>query len=185
LKALDTQWVAFLDSDDAWLRNKLETQLDIAKKFNSKALCTNAVLSNPSDSPAYFAGNKNLKLSIGDLLRDNRVITSSTFLDRELLISVGGVATSFLARGAEDYATWLRVATLTQWFYVAEPLTIYFNESTDSFRSTTGFPQNYVRYFGLLDFQSWLESKTLSHTWPVRLYLKGLSIAIKLSQKKK
>ena len=185
LKALDTQWVTFLDSDDAWLRNKLETQLEYAKNLNLKALCSNAELSNPSDSPTYFTDNKNLKLTMGDLLRDNRVITSSTFLDRELLLSVGGVATSFLARGAEDYATWLRVATLTRWFYIAEPLTIYFNESTDSFRSTTGFPQNYVRYFGLLDFQSWLESKTRSRIWPVRLYLKGLSIVIELSQKKK
>jgi hypothetical protein len=119
------------------------------------------------------------------LLADNRVITSSVFVDRELLLSVDGIATSFSSRGAEDYATWLRIATLTKWFYIGKPISIYYNNSPDSFRATGGFPQNYVRYFGLLDFQSWLESKGHSRTWLVRLYLKGFSIIMNISMKLK
>lgn len=185
LNALNTKWVAFLDSDDAWVSNKLETQLDFAEKYEAKALCGNAALGGEEKKNNYFAGNKNSKFSLNNLLADNRVITSSVFVDRELLLSVDGIATSFSSRGAEDYATWLRIATLTKWFYIGKPISIYYNKSPDSFRTTGGFSQNYVRYFGLLDFQSWLESKGHSRTWLVRLYLKGLSIIINISMKLK
>ena len=185
LNALNTKWVAFLDSDDAWISNKLETQLDFAEKYKAKALCGNAALGGNEKRDNYFVGTKNSKFSLNNLLADNRVITSSVFVDRELLLSVDGIATSFSSRGAEDYATWLRIATLTKWFYIGKPISIYYNDSPDSFRTTGGFSQNYVRYFGLLDFQSWLESKGNSRTWLVRLYLKGLSIIMNISMKLK
>ena len=185
VSALDTQWVAFLDSDDQWIKNKLEVQLEYAKKLDLKAVCCNAELTNKTGNSAYFKSSKSFNLTLRKLLEDNRIITSSVLVDRKLLLSVGGVATSLSVRGAEDYATWLRVATLSNWFYIDQPLTIYFNNSSDSFRATSGFPQNYVRHFGLLDFQSWLEARKLSHSWIIRLYLRGLSHAINFAMKAK
>ena len=34
------EWLAFLDSDDAWLPDKLEKQLNLAKKMGCRAVCS-------------------------------------------------------------------------------------------------------------------------------------------------
>jgi teichuronic acid biosynthesis glycosyltransferase TuaG len=158
LFASDTEWVAFLDADDYWQPAKLSRQLDFAKKHNLDLVFTNATeVSLPGgDTKAYFPESK-LKnpVELSNLLKENLIVNSSVIVKREVLISVGGVAHSRFVHGAEDYATWLRVASVGRIGVINEQLVVY-EKTTNSFsRQKKRMPQ--VR--GLVDFLIW----TFSH----------------------
>jgi hypothetical protein len=98
------------------------------------------------------------------------------------LNEVQGIACSYYVRGVEDYATWLRVASKTNWFYIGEPLVVYESNSKDSLRISNIFENRYNYISAILDFQSWSESKNQAKSLFVRLYLKGLAIFVLLGQ---
>ena len=179
---LTTKWVAFLDSDDLWLPDKLEKQLAEAQKNRARAICSNAYLDSQSDEIEFFSRKKNATFNLKSLLKKNLIINSSVLIDRVLLNEIQGVACSYYVRGVEDYATWLRVASKTNWFYIGEPLVVYESNSKDSLRISNTFESNYNYISAILDFQSWSESRNRAKSLFVRLYLKGLAIFVLLDQ---
>jgi teichuronic acid biosynthesis glycosyltransferase TuaG len=129
------EWLAFLDSDDEWLPNKLEKELALAKKLNCLAVCCNAkcyipgkgirdnLLSWNSESLTYY-----------DLLKSNQVVCSSSLIHRSLLKTIIGFPEESGLKALEDYALWLRIATQTIWGYIDEPLVIYREDAANSAR---------------------------------------------------
>jgi glycosyltransferase involved in cell wall biosynthesis len=180
---LSTKWVAFLDSDDVWVPEKLETQINGMEASKADASCTNAYVNYIDSDALYLPKFKSKWLNTKLLLNDNRVINSSVVVDRILLERVGNVASSYSSRGAEDFATWLRISTITDWLYLSEPLVVYTADSPDSLRKSNEFSQNYLHVSGILDFQSWLESRGESRGKLIRLYLKFLSPLVQKSRK--
>ena len=154
----NAEWVAFLDADDYWKPNKLSRQLDLAKHHKLDMVFTNATeVSVPSgNTKAYFpVGVLNNPIHLFDLLKKNLVVNSSVLVKREALLSVGGVACSKFVHGAEDYATWLRIAAVGKIGVLDEELVVY-EKSSDSFsRKERRYPQ--VR--GLVDFLFWTSSQ--------------------------
>jgi teichuronic acid biosynthesis glycosyltransferase TuaG len=179
---LSSKWVAFLDSDDLWLPDKLEKQLAVAQKHKVMAICSNAYLDSNSKNVEFFNVKKSATFNLKSLLKKNLIINSSVLLDRSLLSEVQGVACSYSVRGVEDYATWLRIASRTNWFYIAEPLVVYESNSKDSLRLSNIFENRYNQINAILDFQSWSESKNRAKNFFVRIYLKGLAIFVLLDQ---
>jgi glycosyltransferase involved in cell wall biosynthesis len=180
---LSTKWVAFLDSDDVWIPEKLETQINEMEASKADASCTNAYVNFINSDSLYLPKLKSRWLNTNLLLKDNKVINSSAVVDRILLERVGNVASSYSSRGAEDFATWLRISTFTDWLYLPEPLVVYTADSPDSLRKSNEFSQNYLHVSGILDFQSWLESRGESRGKLIRLYLKFLSPLVQKSRK--
>jgi chromosome segregation ATPase len=87
------------------------------------------------------------------------VINSSAVVDRILLERVGNVASSYSSRGAEDFATWLRISTFTDWLYLPEPLVVYTADSPDSLRKSNEFSQkNMVQRMQISDLTTKLSS---------------------------
>ena len=183
ISGLSTKWVAFLDSDDEWMPKKLEIQLEQMLQSNAKASCSNSYINNVSSEKLYLPPLKASWLKTRDLLKENLVINSTVLIDRLVLERVGKVASSYSTRGAEDFATWLRVSTLTDWLYIDEPLIVYANDSPDSLRKSNEFAQNYLHISGLLDFQSWLESRGEARGKWIRLYLRLLGPMIERFRK--
>lgn len=183
ISKLSTKWVAFLDSDDVWLPEKLEVQINEMTASNSAASCTNAYVNFINSESLYLPKLKTKWLQTKMLLRGNLVINSSVVVERLLLESVGNVASSYSSRGAEDFATWLRISTFTDWLYLPEPLVVYADDSPDSLRKSNEFSQNYLHISGILDFQSWLESRGESRGKFIRLYLKLLSPLVQKCRK--
>ena len=179
---LTSKWVAFLDSDDLWLPDKLEKQLELAKKHKTRAICSNAFLDSQSKNIEFFNRMKSTTFNLKSLLKKNLIINSSVLVDRSLLSEVQGVACSYSVRGVEDYATWLRIASRTNWFYTSEPLVVYQSNSKDSLRITNNFENRYNQISAILDFQSWSESKNQAKGFFVRLYIKVLAIFVLLDQ---
>ncbi len=132
-------WIAFLDSDDWWEKNKLEKQFQLIKKLQVKAVCSNAYIVNPhSDKKErlYFSKTdvKNV-FGFNELLTTNYVICSSFLVEKRLVIECGMFPEEPTLKAIEDYALWLRISTKTKIGYSKTPLVHYFNNPDNSIRT--------------------------------------------------
>ena len=115
------EFVAFLDSDDAWLPEKLERQLDA---WREGVLYSDAYLVAPDGTTDGRIGD-HVELARGQvfdrLLMWNVVATTTVLLSRELLEAAGPFDAAL--EPCEDYDLWLRLAGAGVPFdYVDEPL---------------------------------------------------------------
>lgn len=97
------QYVAFLDSDDAWKKDKIERQLSLMKKKKSPFSYTAIEI---MDCKSHTIKGKRNIAEICDykyLLHNTIIATSSVVVDRSAL----GDFRMSLRRGGQDYATWL------------------------------------------------------------------------------
>ena len=104
------EWLAFLDSDDLWLPEKLSRQVDYLKNHPALVICQtgetwirNGVRVNPPEACRKLAGD----IFLPSLLRC-LVSPSAVMLSRGLFEDMGGFDEALPA--AEDYDLWLRIA---------------------------------------------------------------------------
>ena len=145
------EWIAFLDDDDLWLKDKLEIQLDHLKGTDLKMSSTDALIGN---------GIYNEKLKYKSLLNDyyykkikkavfrnyfinrfkkliypetftkdfittvNPIITSTVLLDKDLINQLNGFRN---LPYAADYDLWKGVLQFTDCQYIDKPLIYYDN----------------------------------------------------------
>lgn len=155
LGRLETSHVAFLDSDDLWIRNKLEIQERLALR-GSRAIGSGYILRDKLTGENAAARSASRRVTLRGLLADNVICNSSVLLEVQLLHEIGGLPISYGVRGIEDYAAWLRIATLTDWTFILDPLVIYNDDPLNSMRGTNHFsiPENVL---ALWDFVAWLQ----------------------------
>lgn len=155
------EWIAFLDSDDVWLPEKLEVQLAVVQKTGASAVCTNAFRDTGGGEVdgALISWSRD-KLSFSDLVRDNKVVCSSMLVRRSLLDETSGFPERSALRIGEDFSLWLRVARLAPIAYIDEPLILYKDEPTTSVRAQgPSVATQHRRAF--LDFLFWRAEKQL------------------------
>lgn len=97
------RYIAFCDSDDVWLPNKLETQLAIMRDNNVAISHTSAVV---IDGDGRFLRNRAMpeRVDARKMAKRNFIINSSAVVDRTL---VGVVNQQDVKH--EDYDMWLRL----------------------------------------------------------------------------
>lgn len=136
IRAATGEWLAFLDSDDEWDQNKLQLQLTYAKKYGTRAVCSNAYRFVPENGivGCYLECQKDI-LTFEDLSNGNYVICSSAMIHRSLLPIVYGFPEEIDLKALEDYALWLRVATQTGFAFVNQPLATYRDTPNTSIRA--------------------------------------------------
>jgi glycosyltransferase involved in cell wall biosynthesis len=128
-------WLAFLDSDDAWLPEKLTTQLALVRTLRCLASCTNATRLVPGLGMAgTLVAFEQPRLTFERLLRSNLVVCSSAMFHRSLLRHVGGFPEQPSVVAAEDYALWLKIATRTDFAFVSTPQVVYTDSPAASIR---------------------------------------------------
>ena len=116
------QYLAFLDADDIWYPDKLETQLKLmtAQKLAFTYSSYNCIDENgqPLNKTVKAAGN----LSYEAFLHNTIIGCSTVMVDRMLVSEV--VVPNF--RTSEDTATWLDILKQGHWAYaIDEPLVGY------------------------------------------------------------
>tara|TARA_Y100000389_G_C17451536_1_gene515167 strand:+ start:1018 stop:1752 length:735 start_codon:yes stop_codon:yes gene_type:complete len=146
------EWLAFLDDDDYWLKDKIEKQLDVLNTNNSLMCSTDAYIGEgfydeSIDYPSflneyYYEDNKKYlyrnyfiskykKLTYPKYFDSNYIttfnpiITSSVVVKKELVKKLGGFRN--LPENA-DYDLWRAVLQFTKCFLINNPLVYYDNK---------------------------------------------------------
>lgn len=99
------QYVAFLDSDDIWLPEKTELQINLMSDMNSPF--SYAAIEMVDEEGKTVKGKRNIseRCDYKYLLHNTIIATSSVIIDRNFY----GDFRMPLRRGGQDYATWLKL----------------------------------------------------------------------------
>lgn len=120
------RYVAFLDADDIWLPHKLERQLGELKNNPGFRACYSTFrVVDANLRPLEINRVERQGSTLEDLLTAGNVVgTPSTVLcERALLLSIAGFDPD-LSYGA-DWDLWIRLAVLTEFLWIDEPLINY------------------------------------------------------------
>jgi glycosyltransferase involved in cell wall biosynthesis len=158
--------VAFLDSDDTWLPNKIERQVSLFEKAGESVPCClcNAIIRDSSGRETLSFDLSPLKTSIcnGIWLNPAQVLatrcvlfTQAIAVRRDALLRVGLFDESLLLM--EDYEMALKLSFQGPWVYTKEPLVIY----NQSFEGLSGRARTARKYY--LDSLARLYENTLNN----------------------
>ena len=131
INATDSEWVAFLDSDDIWHKEKLEKQISTASErpdhflhFTDEIWIRNGLRINPKMRHQKREGwifQPSLELCM--------MAPSTVMLKRELLEKCGLFDENLQV--CEDYDLWLRITREHKILFIDEPLIIKYGGHSD------------------------------------------------------
>ncbi len=110
-------FLAFLDADDEWHKDKLKIQHEKLLELNSRFLSVNFIYDN------FESLDKKYKISKYDFksfLFSNKTSTPCTVVSKDLFNQVGGFPES--QRYSEDYNLWLKISYIESLYKIQLPL---------------------------------------------------------------
>lgn len=144
------EWISFLDSDDEWLSDKLETQINVLKHnpqyefiHSEEIWIRNNVRVNPKQ--------KHLKSNVDIFLRSLQfclISPSTVMLSRNLFLAHKGFKEDFIV--CEDYDLWLRILAHNEIAFISAPLIKKYGGHSDQL-STKFVAMDYWRIKSLMD----------------------------------
>ncbi|CAM2860556.1 glycosyltransferase family 2 protein [Campylobacter hyointestinalis] len=120
------QWVAFLDSDDYWYGNKLESVFNIIKKHQDIIAVSHyedKMIDGKHNSILYHGDdldNNNMYYQL--LFKGNNLSTSAMVVRKDKLIEVGCFDERMDYFAVEDYDLWMRLSKLGKFYFIKEIL---------------------------------------------------------------
>lgn len=106
IEASQGQYIAFLDSDDFWDKQKLEKQIEFMKKINCGFSFTSCHVIDSSNQKIKADRIVPKKVSYRELLKGNVIPCLTVMLDKEYVETRDMLMPPI---HHEDYATWLRI----------------------------------------------------------------------------
>jgi len=138
-------WLAFLDSDDEWLPEKLERQMKMLAKHREMKICHSGELWLRNGRP--LAQKKKHRKPSGwvfqKCLELCAISPSSALIHREIFDTVGLFDESLPA--CEDYDLWLRISVRYPVYCVEEPLTVKHGGHSDQLSNQWGLDRYRIR----------------------------------------
>ncbi len=173
-----SDWIAFLDSDDEWLPNKIEEQIALVLKTQCKAVCSNAFRIIANLNKTNYLTFNNSTISFEDLLSTNYVICSSMMLHRSVFDTLKGFPEGIEFKAIEDYCLWLKVAMLSPIAYVNNPLVNYLDDPHQSIRANDK-SVNLQRKIIFQELISWLNKTSIENKV---FYIRKVKFELKSSE---
>jgi glycosyltransferase involved in cell wall biosynthesis len=140
--------VAFLDADDIWHPNKLESQYAILARADDIGVVASDWVRRPEEWPSLPTEWRAEPLSYQEILVLNRFQTSTVLARTALVRAVGGFDPKL--DGAEDWDLWVRLAARSRVVKIPWPLVVYRDVPTGYSKDVW---RVYVTMQGLLDKQ--------------------------------
>ncbi len=121
LKQAKGDWIAILDSDDAWMPVKLEKQIALQKRLNAELVFTGVKYLKADGTPLGWELEVPDEIGYKKLLKQNLIANPSALVKKELYESYYAIGDEM----HEDFALWLSILkTGINAYAVTEPLTI-------------------------------------------------------------
>jgi glycosyltransferase involved in cell wall biosynthesis len=120
------EYIAFLDSDDAWIPGKLSKQMEVMLRSDGDVALVYGGMRKIDDEGNTTGYKKPRKRGniYQSLLKDNIIgSTSIPLLKTKVVKETGGFDEELRSR--QDYDLWLRIAKLYKVDFVPEPLVLY------------------------------------------------------------
>lgn len=141
-------WVAFLDADDEWYPNHLSFIFDLIKKESSQyffaagfdEISNKAIIRNGlvCDSPYKV-------VTFEEYLNFSPFYTSSTVVNRRLILDVGGFPEGLMKRGG-DVDTWLRAIERSGGYIMSGHVGAkYFKNSSNMVTRNNAYSENEIK----------------------------------------
>ena len=122
VEAASGKWIAFLDSDDAWVSDKLEKQVILQKKKNATLVFTGSAFMNAEGDPLDWTLHVPAEIRYRRLLKQNLISNSSVLVLKESYQKNEILGSNM----HEDFACWLNLLRSGEVAYgIDEPLLIY------------------------------------------------------------
>ncbi|MGI6669997.1 MAG: glycosyltransferase family 2 protein [Christensenellales bacterium] len=122
MEAATGEWIAVLDSDDAWTSDKLEKQIKLAKETGEELIFTGSAFMDDDGNPIDWQLHVPTTLTYRELLKQNLVSNSSVLVKADLYRKHYAIGDGM----HEDFAIWLGITREGKDAYgIDEPLLIY------------------------------------------------------------
>jgi len=122
------KWVAFLDSDDLWYKDKLYKIAENINKYPNVDLWCHSEIMKIGNKEIilehYKKNNPNINQFIS-LYRGNSLSTSAVTVKRDLLLKVGLFDEDATLAPSEDFDLWLKLAKVAKIKHIKDILGIY------------------------------------------------------------
>lgn len=129
------EWIAFIDSDDKWFKDKIEMQLEYCEKYvwSHSDYYFIGDIHKPQTRSSYFVSNQS-GYAFDKLVIENTIATSSVIIKKSIFQEFGGFNTAY--RALQDWDLWLKVSKEYEIGYLDKPLAEYRVHSSSVSRST-------------------------------------------------
>ena len=132
IKLAKGKYIAFIDSDDLWKKNKLKNQIKIMEKLNYNITHTAYDIIDENDKKIAIRFSKNLNYKM--LLNSCDIGLSTVVIKKKILKKIDLFANY---KTKEDYYLWLRLAKLGHIFYYLDKIDTQWRITKNSLSGST------------------------------------------------